>query len=267
MSRHIHATAIIEDGAAIGQDCEIGPYAVIQRGAVLGGANKLGPHVLISGATRMGDRNTIKHAASIGGAPQDKHFTREDTLLYLGDDNHIGEHCTLHRGSNSGKTTIGNHNYLMGNIHIGHDCTLANDIVMANDAKLGGWVTVFDKAVISAGAAVHQFTRIGDMVMVGGLIRVTQDLLPYTMSARNEGLSGLNLVGLKRSGCAPESINLLKQAYSRFCRRREKQQAFREWLGQQTDPYLCRWLDFMSTTDNRGYARHPAAKARPDLAV
>jgi UDP-N-acetylglucosamine acyltransferase len=136
---------------------------------------------------------------------------------------------------------------------------------MANDAKLGGWVTVFDKAIISAGAGVHQFTRIGDMVMVGGLIRVTQDLLPYTTAARNEGLNGLNLVGLKRSGCANESINLLKQAYTRFCRQREKQQVFRQWLGQQTDPYLRRWLDFMSTTDKRGYARHPTAKYQSDL--
>jgi UDP-N-acetylglucosamine acyltransferase len=266
MSHHIHATAIIEDGAVIGEDCEIGPYVVIQKGAVLGSANKLGPHVLITGATRMGHRNSIKHAASIGGGPQDIHFTRDDTLLYLGDDNHIGEHCTLHRGSSSGKTTIGNHNYLMGNIHVGHDCTLGNNIIMANDAKLGGWVTVFDKAIISAGAGVHQFTRIGDMVMVGGLIRVTQDLLPYTTAARNEGLNGLNLVGLKRSGCANESINLLKQAYTRFCRQREKQQVFRQWLGKQTDdPYLRRWLDFMSTTDKRGYARHPTAKYQSDL--
>ena len=77
----------------------------------------------------------------------------------------------------------------MGNIHVGHDCTLGNNIIMANDAKLGGWVTVFDKAIVSAGAGVHQFTRIGDMVMVGGLIRVTQDLLPYTMTARTRALT------------------------------------------------------------------------------
>jgi len=265
MNNQIHATAIVEVGATLGQDCEIGPYAVIQKGAVLGNACRLGPHVLVTGATRMGHRNTIQHAASIGGGPQDKHCKREDTLLFIGDDNYVGEHCTLHRGSSSGKTTVGNHNYLMGNVHVGHDCTLGNNIIMANDAKLGGWVTVSDKAIISAGAGVHQFVRIGDMVMVGGLIRVTQDLLPYTMAARNEGLSGLNLVGLKRSGCPRESVAMLKQAYTRFCRRREKQQLFREWLGQQADPYLRRWLEFMSTTDKRGYARHPMATGISDL--
>jgi UDP-N-acetylglucosamine acyltransferase len=36
MTSRIHATAIIEDGAAIGDDCSIGPYCHVTKDVSLG---------------------------------------------------------------------------------------------------------------------------------------------------------------------------------------------------------------------------------------
>lgn len=279
MSAKIHPTAIIEDGAKIGNDCVIepfaiikngarigngcgiGPYVVIEKGAIIGDENKFGPSVYVMGSTQMGNRNNCLHGASIGGGPQDINFKDPHTSLTIGDDNHIGEHATLHRGSTSGKTTIGNGNYLMGNIHVGHDCHLGNQIIMANDSKLGGFTTIEDKVILSAAAGVHQHCRIGQMVIVGALIRVTQDVLPYAMAASNEGLNGLNRIGLKRSGCPQESVVVLKEAYRRFCKNRESMSAFVDWLNHHAkDPYLKTWLTFIETKSHRGFSRHAADK-------
>ena len=266
MSSKIHPTAIIDEGAQIGDDCEIGPYVVIDKGAVIGSRNKFGPGVYVMGSVTMGDGNNVLHGASIGGGPQDINFKDPDTVLIIGNDNHIGEHVTLHRGSTNRKTVIGNSNYLMGNIHVGHDCVLGDNIVMANDSKLGGFVTVQDRVILSAAAGVHQHVRIGEMTIVGAILRVTQDILPFSMVGSNDGLNGLNRIGLKRAGCAKESVSALKEAYQRFCNKREPLGEFQQWLGAQDDPYLKKWADFVAPKSHRGYARHggPREKTAKD---
>lgn len=256
MSSKIHPTAIIEDGAQIGDNCVIGPYVVIDKGAVIGNENKFGPGVYVMGSVTMGDRNNVLHGASIGGGPQDINFKDPDTTLTIGNDNHIGEHVTLHRGSTSRQTVIGNSNYLMGNIHVGHDCILGDNIVMANDSKLGGFVTVQDRVILSAAAGVHQHVRIGEMTIVGAILRVTQDILPFAMVGSNDGLNGLNRIGLKRSGCPADSVKVLKEAYLRFCNKREPLGVFQEWIGGQSDSYAEKWAEFVTPKSHRGYARH-----------
>ena len=259
MSSKIHPTAIIEDGASIGENCIIGPYVVIEKGATLGNENLCEPGVLIRSSASIGDRNKFLHGASIGGGPQDIGYTENGARLVVGNDNHIGEHATLHRGSSTKLTKIGNHNYLMGNIHVGHDCMLGDHIIMANDSKLGGFVHIADRVILSAGAGVHQHARVGEMVIAGALIRVTQDVLPYAMAASNEGLNGLNRIGLKRAGCPNDSVNLLKEAYRRFCKNREKLSEFISWLDSHSaDPYLKKWHDFVSAQSHRGFSRHGA---------
>ncbi len=262
MSNQIHSTAIIDAGVQIGTGNVVGPYVVMERGARIGDGNVFEPGVYVKGSVTIGDGNTFRHGASVGGGPQDIKFSATDTTLLIGNENHVGEHSTLHRGSTSGKTTIGNGNYLMGNVHVGHDCALGNHIIMANDAKLGGFVSVQDRVILSAAAGVHQHVRIGEMSIVGAILRVTQDVLPYAMVGSNDGLNGLNRVGLKRSGCPNESVELLKEAYRKFCKGREPLSEFQAWLAQtaqQTgDAYLMRWSEFIAPKSGRGYLRHGA---------
>ncbi len=186
----IHPTAVIEDGAVIGEGCSIGAYAVIKR------------------YTRMGARNQVAEHAVIGGEPQDVKF-KADTVsgVEIGDDNIFREGVTIHRGSRpDALTRVGSGCMLMVGAHVGHDCSVGNQVVLVNNAALAGEVTVGDRAFISAGVGVHQFCRVGRNAMIGGLAKVVQDALPFCITDGNPARArGLNLVGLRRAGFkAPE---------------------------------------------------------------
>jgi UDP-N-acetylglucosamine acyltransferase len=115
---------------------------------------------------------------------------------------------------------VGDHNLLMVGTHVAHDCTVGNNIVFANNALLGGFVTIGDRAFVSGAVAVHQFCRIGQMAMVGGCARVVQDVPPYvTVDGHTGMIVGLNLVGLRRNGFGPQEIAQLKAAYRVIYRR------------------------------------------------
>jgi len=98
--------------------------------------------------------------------------------------------------------------------HVAHDCQLADGVIMANCASLAGHIHVEEGAILGGLMAVHQFVAIGKYCMVGGMTRVTQDIIPFTMAAGNPcSLHGLNTVGLKRRGFSPERIHQLHSAY------------------------------------------------------
>ena len=108
-------------------------------------------------------------------------------------------------------------------------------------------------------------SMIGEMVIAGALIRVTQDILPYTMAAMDGGLNGLNRIGLRRAGCSKESVNQLKEAYRLFCRNRMALAEFKAWLDQHSsDPYLKKWAAFIGEKSHRGFSRHGAAREESD---
>ena len=195
----IHPTAIIEAGAQLGTDCEIMAGAVVTRHAVLG------------------DRVVVHPYAVVGGDPQFLKFDRRmATFLRVGEGTVIREHATLNRSIYEGRATVvGARCFCMANSHAGHDCVLGDDVVLANNVMLAGHVTVGAFTFIGGGAGVHQFVRIGESVMLGGLARISRDLAPYTMVAERDEVSGLNLLGLKRRGFSPETLRELKEAFRR----------------------------------------------------
>lgn len=257
MTSGIHPTALIGEGAEIGDGTTAGPYAVVEPGAVLGRGNALGPHSTIHGSVRMGDGNRVHHGASLGGAPQDLNYGGEPTRLVIGNDNWFGENVTVNRGTvATGETVIGNGNFFMAYAHVGHDCRVGDGVVMANSVPLGGAVQVQDRVTIGGNAAVHQFCRVGELVMIAGLCRVTQDILPFTLVAANNALRGLNRVGLRRAGYARDAVDPLREAYRRFCVGREPLESFLAWLGEfPQEPLLTAWRAFLSEKSSRGYAR------------
>lgn len=193
----IHPTAIVEDGAQLGVDCEIMAHAVVTRHAVLG------------------DRVIVHPAAVIGGDPQYLKFDRATpSFVRVGDGTVVRENVTLNRAIHAGQATVvGARCFLMAGSHAGHDCELSDDVVLANNALLAGHVSVGAFSFIGGGAAVHQFCRIGESAMVGGLSRITRDLAPFTITAERDEVSGLNLVGLKRRGFSRDAIRELKEAF------------------------------------------------------
>ncbi|MCK4910363.1 MAG: acyl-ACP--UDP-N-acetylglucosamine O-acyltransferase [Thermodesulfovibrionales bacterium] len=217
METQIHPTAVIADGAELDEGVNIGPLCVVGPKVKIGKGTRLISHVTVDGNTTLGENNELFPYACIGMIPQDLKYNGEETSLVVGSNNRIREYVTIHVGSVDGEgvTSVGDDNFFMAYVHIAHDCKLGNHIIMANYAGLSGHVTMEDHVVAGGLLGVHQFTRIGEYAMLGGVSRIIHDVPPYVIAsgADKAKLYGLNLVGLKRNGFSDETISELKSAY------------------------------------------------------
>lgn len=212
----IHPTALIESGAKLGEGVQIGPYCIVGAEVTLGDNVELMSHVVVAGITTIGANTKVFPFACLGLPPQDMKYKGERTELQIGEDCVIREHCTMHPGTVTGraKTVVGSRGLFMVNVHIAHDCIVGDNVIMANNATLGGHVTVGDFAMCGGLSAVHQFVRIGKHAMVGGMSGVEMDVIPYgSVMGDRARLSGLNIVGLKRRGFSRDEIHALRNAY------------------------------------------------------
>jgi len=212
----IHPTAIIEDGARLGDGVTVGPFSVVGAEATLGDGVTLASHVVVTGRTTVGARTRIFPFASIGHQPQDLKYKGEPSTLDIGSDCLIREGVTINPGTEGGgmKTVVGNRCAFLANSHVGHDCHVGNNVVLSNNVMLAGHVEVGDFAILGGGAAVIQFARVGAHAFLGGMSGLEQDLIPYGMALGNRAhLSGLNIVGLQRRDFSRSQIHDLRRAY------------------------------------------------------
>lgn len=217
----IHPTALVERGAELADDVEVGPYALIGPKVRVGAGTRIAGHVVVEGRTTIGRDNELHPFSVIGGVPQDKKYAGEDTALEIGDRNVIREYCTVHVGTvqDGGFTRIGDDNWIMAYVHIAHDCQVGNHTTFANNAQLAGHVKVGDWAVLGGYTGVHQFVRIGAHVMSGISSVVLQDVPPYTLiSGHPARPHGINSEGLRRRGFDAQRISTLREAYRRLYR-------------------------------------------------
>jgi UDP-N-acetylglucosamine acyltransferase len=213
----IHPTAIVHPSAKIGEGVRLGPYVIINEGASIGDHTSIGAHAVIDQGTQIGRHCQIYPQAILGSAPQSVKYKGEKTFLKIGDHTVIREFTTISRGTPEGgkETVIGDNCFIMAYAHIGHDCRLGKEVIMANAATLGGHVTIEDYAIVGGLTPVHQFARIGAYAMVGGGSGVGKDIVPYAMASGNRAkIYGLNIIGLKRHGFSSETIKKLRQAYN-----------------------------------------------------
>ncbi len=215
MSANIHSTAIVDSGAVIGNNVEIGPYAVIEDNVVLGNSVKVQTGAVISHGARLGEEVNVFPHAVLGAVPQDLKFGGEETTLEIGDRTVIREFVTMNRGTSAHKrTVVGSDCLFMAYSHVAHDCIVGNNCIFANSATLAGHVTVEDWAIIGGLVPVHQFVVIGCHAMVGGGWRVSKDVPPYTTAAGNPlKPMDINKIGMSRRGFSDETISNLKKAY------------------------------------------------------
>ena len=212
----IHKTAIIDKKAKISSNVEIGPYCIIGPKVEIGEGSKLYSHVNLTGNTKVGKNNEIFPFTSIGTPPQDLKYQGESNSLIIGNGNKFREYVNINPGTLAGGTItrIGNNNLLMVYCHVAHDCDFGNNIVLANNVQVGGHVTIEDNAIIGGSCAIHQFSRIGQFAMIGGMTGVLSDVIPYGLSLGNRNnLVGLNLIGLRRAKISNENIILLQKFY------------------------------------------------------
>ena len=212
----IHNTAIVNKNAIISENVEIGPYCTIGPEVEIGSDSVLYSHVNIVGNTKIGKNNQIYPFSSIGTPPQDLKYKGEKNSLIIGNNNKLREYVNINPGTEQGGgiTRIGDNNLFMVYCHIAHDCLISNNIVLANNVQVGGHVTIQNNAIVGGSCAIHQFSRIGESSMIGGMTGVLSDVIPFGLSMGNRNnLMGLNLIGLRRSKISNDNIKKIQLAY------------------------------------------------------
>lgn len=255
----IHPTAIIEQGAELHESVELGPYSIIESDVVIGEGCRVESSVRIFSGTRLGRNNRICHGALLGCEPQDLSYDPANGKpLTIGDDNHFKEGVNISRGvKTDAGTLIGNGNYFMGNFHAGHDCVIGDGNILGHGSVLAGHVTIGDQVFISGISAIHQFTYIGDRVMIAGCAKIVKDIPPYTMGDGNPArISGINAIGLRRAGFPVATRSAIKQAYKQIYRSGANTGQAIEQLKQQSQiPEVEKIIHFYERSE-RGVTRH-----------
>ena len=214
MDMSIHPTAIVSKDAKLGKNVEIGPYSVVEDGVTIGDNTKIWQNVYIARGTSIGDSNEIHMGEVLGHVPQDIAFEGKPTYLKIGNKNIIREYVTIHRGTKeSSATLLGDNNFLMALCHVGHNCIIGNNVIICNNSLLAGHVIVDDSVFISGNCVIHQFVRIGKLVMAGGSARIGKDVPPYMLVERESTITSYNTVGIRRAGFSPDVRSQIKKAY------------------------------------------------------
>ncbi len=216
MSSNIDSSARVSPGAHLGLDVSIGPFTIVEDGAVIGDGVSIAANALIGKGARIGNKCRIHHGAIVGHEPQDLKYAGENTTCEIGERTVVREYATLHRGTGEGgRTVIGSDCFIMGYVHIAHDCRIGNKVILANAAMFAGHCEVEDYVTIGGITPIHQFVRIGCHSMIGGGLRVPKDVPPYVLAGQEPLIfQGLNSIGLRRRGFAPEVLSALDQAYN-----------------------------------------------------
>ncbi len=212
----IHPTAVVDPGAKLAEDVEVGAHAVVGPDVELAPGVVVKAHALVVGRTTVAERTRIFPFAVVGEEPQDKTFSGETTELVIGRDNVIREHTAIHVGTRKGggSTRIGDDNLIMNGVHVGHDSQIGSHVIIASQCALGGHVKVEDFAVIGGLSGIHQFARIGESAMVAAMGGVTKDAPPFSLIAGERArVVGVNTVGLKRRGFDDALRSKIKRAF------------------------------------------------------
>jgi len=254
----IHDTAIISETSKLGDNVEIGAYSIIGPNVKISNNTKIHSHVNITGNTSIGTCNEIFPFSSIGTPPQDLKYKGEKNSLIIGDNNKFREYVNINPGTEQGGgvTKIGNNNLFMVYCHVAHDCTVSNNIVLANNVQVGGHVSIQNNAIIGGSCAVHQFSRIGELSMIGGMTGVLSDVIPFGLSLGNRNsLAGLNLIGLRRAKVSNENIKIIQEAYNTIF----KSANFRSNIenlnsGIKKNKFVSKIIDFINSDKKRAIA-------------
>lgn len=218
MSAHsprIHPTAIISSEVQIAPDVTIGAYSIIEGRVTIGEGSRIDARVTIYGPVTMGKNNLVGIGTVIGSDPQYRAFKNEETSVVIGDNNNIREYVTINKGTaeGGGVTTIGNNNYMMVGAHVAHDCHVGNNCTLINYCSLAGHVELADNCLISGYAGIQQRTRIGRLSMMTAYSRATRDVPPFCQTTEQNGIAGLNVIGMRRSGMPRASIDAVRQSF------------------------------------------------------
>ena len=265
----IHPAAIVSPQAEIAANVEIGPFCLVEEGVRIEEGCHLVAHVTVRAGTSLGRESIVYEGAVLGGLPQ--HSGRPSTpgRVTIGQRNILREHVTVHRAMlEANTTTIGDDCLLMVGAHVAHDCHVGNNVVLTNGTMLGGHVQVGDRACLGGNSAVHQFCRIGRLVMVGGCTKVVQDIPPFVLTDGATALVvGLNRVGLRRAELTRQEMLDLKSAYRLIYREGFSFSETVEALEQRFSTGVAAEFAEFFLAGQRGFVQERRSPPRPRLRV
>ena len=256
MSTQIHPSAVVDSAVDLGVEVQVGPYAIIEPGCVIGDYCEIRAHAVILKGTLMGPHNQIGYGAIIGAEPQDYGYKGGRSWVEIGSGNKIREYATVHRATTEGTaTSIGNDNFLMGGVHVGHDCVIGNHAILANNTLLGGYVEVEDGAFLGGATIVHQHTRIGKLAITRGGTRLGKDVPPFFMATDTNAVAGINRIGLRRAGLSHETRRAIQAAFELLYRSDlNVSQALQELRHKFHIPEIAHLVEFIQAS-KRGICR------------
>ena len=222
----IHPTAVIHPGAQLPSSVEVGPYAIIEDGVILGEGCQVGAHVHLRTGLIAGAGNVFDTGCVMAGAPQDLRYKGAPTRVCIGDRNIFREHVTVHRANKPEEDTVlGSGNMLMAHCHVGHNARIGNQVIIANGALIAGHVRLDDRAFISGNCLIHQFVSVGTLALMQGGSAISKDLPPFCIARGDNGVSGLNVIGLRRAGFDSPTRLELRRLYQAIFRSTARRQA------------------------------------------
>ncbi len=248
---NVHSTAIMAHDVQLADDVCIGPWCVIEGPVTIGPGCRLMERVSIRGPLIMGVNNAVYPSACLGFPPQDRKYNpdKPGAGVRIGDNNVLREGVTIHRATGDRPTTVGNDNYLMCAVHLGHDAVVSNRCTLANQVLLAGHVVVQNQVTMGGNAVVHQYCRLGRLVMMSGAMGVVQDIPPFCVVYNHRMVGSLNLVGLRRAGLR-EHIEPLQRAFTILYRTRHTTPVALEMIDREKldDPLVDELIEFVRTT-------------------
>ncbi|MFW5867351.1 MAG: acyl-ACP--UDP-N-acetylglucosamine O-acyltransferase [Armatimonadota bacterium] len=253
----IHQTAIVDPKAELGEGIEVGPFSIIEDGVTIGDNCRIGSHCVIKSNVTMGSGNTLDTGVVLGSDPQDAKYQGEQSFVRIGDDNLIREYVTIHRATGENEeTVVGDGNFLMAYVHLGHNVRIGDHCSLASFAGLSGHCVVQDRAILGGLSGVHQYVTIGRMCMIGGHSRVTRDIPPFITAQGNE-VHALNVIGLQRNGVDSENQAALRTAFRMIYRSDlNTTDAIEQLRGQETlSPLAEEFIEFVERVNAGGRGR------------
>lgn len=254
----VHPSSVLDGDVQLADDVVVGPFCHLIGPITIGTGTRLISGVHIHGPCTLGSNNLVYPGACLGFAGQDYSFdpSNPGTGLVIGDNNTFREHVSIHRATDpEHPTTVGNHNYLMEQVHVAHDGRLANHITMAGGAHLGGHCWVDDHAVIGGVSGFHQFCRVGRGAIAGACIGFSRDVPPFFLSNIHRSITGINRLGMKRLGMSIEEVRVVRDVFNILYRQQLSIAGALKVLRERDDhPLFAEYVDFIETS-RRGITR------------
>jgi UDP-3-O-[3-hydroxymyristoyl] glucosamine N-acyltransferase len=172
----IEERVVVGDGAHVGENTRIGSGSVIGANAIIGNNCDLYPNVTLYPGVQLGDRVIVHSGAVLGsdgfGYVRDPATGRYEKFPQLGrleieDDVEIGANTTIDRGALD-TTRIGRGAKIDNLVHIGHNCQIGENVVIAAQTGLSGSITIEKDVILGGQVGIGEHARIEEGVMLGG---------------------------------------------------------------------------------------------------